>query len=725
MNNKSLLAMSVALALVGCGSDNDNNTPELPKTFTVTAIDGYLQNAQVGIVNDLGCDVSTLNERTDNSGQVVLKEEYKNSELCIKAIAGVTVDSSRGLVQDDFELSTTKGSSVINPMNNLVFGLMRESGLSEVEAKERVVSALATETDIELDQSLVFGDYHSDHVVHSTEAQALNLVGEILVDHNSEDVVTQLELTKSVADITIEAIENNHGQLPGGFTPIVNIPGNGNPIETLPNHRPSIDGSLDDMSVELGAAPINIDTSIYFFDEDNDRLFYSVQIVSGVMNNVTIDEDTGLLYGHPTTAGESIYQIFATDEHGARSYPLNFKLTVKTLNTPPQLSDDEFNRIQDQLQGLSLFEGESIDDLIDATNLFFDEDGDELSFTADSTLDSDAFVTNIEDGVVSFVGLLPRAAGAGVEKLVISTTDGVFSPIEAEFSLPEIIEAVEPPPEKPLGFREEHFNNQNWKMGSFADKDGEIGHASLVNRNGDYQFCWGEDDSAYDVYKINISHYNPEQALERLAELDLKDDYLTTSNRDCWPVELRDGILYSSDGDGEMEYEVLYENPNSVKGYQLLVKIDGDELFWLDSTNTPFANVLTASSKVFGGAIEYDMTVEAMGSGGSDPSLYYAAGEYLYHHGGRFNNTSILPEGFYTDGDWVIETDSNNRDVVKVLEDQEDQKTRYRYVHRDFGDFYLSIKWSRSNPEFGLFSTSKNSIMSLLIGNVPIMDMDD
>ena len=46
MKKQGLLAASIAVALVGCGSDSDSSGPT---SFSITAIDGYLGTANVSV----------------------------------------------------------------------------------------------------------------------------------------------------------------------------------------------------------------------------------------------------------------------------------------------------------------------------------------------------------------------------------------------------------------------------------------------------------------------------------------------------------------------------------------------------------------------------------------------------------------------------------------------------------------------------------------------------
>ena len=104
MKKMSLLAASVALALTGCGSDSNNSgttsngdssgsasggnsSGKAPSGIVITAIDGYLQNAEVWVDTDgnfkLDPSDKKLNVKTNVEGQFPLPNEYKDSVVFI------------------------------------------------------------------------------------------------------------------------------------------------------------------------------------------------------------------------------------------------------------------------------------------------------------------------------------------------------------------------------------------------------------------------------------------------------------------------------------------------------------------------------------------------------------------------------------------------------------------------------------------------------------------
>ena len=444
MKKQGLLAASIAVALVGCGSDSDSSGPT---SFSITAIDGYLANANVSVdsTQDGVCDLSQ--GTTDNKGQANLSVEYRNAVVCVDAVAGQTVDSNRGLVQHDFTLANAGSGTIVNPMTNMVNKLLAEdSEFTVAEAEEQVVAAITGDAGLEVSQALIFGDYIADT---SDQAEALNLIGEVLVDKSDQDIDTKLKLAQAMAEATQEMIEA--GDSLDDYSPIINIPPGGGDITVERNTRPKVVGTTDPVELMLGEAWRPYNVSDKFQDAEGDDITFTMVVVGGEGNNgLSIDSLTGLITGEPEIAGGFTYHIFATDEHGARSYPLTFEVTVLTDNQPPVVDEGELANLQSTMNTWMLTEGESLTDTLDVSALFTDQDGDALSYKVETTLSTVArtgFNALVDDkGVVSFTGLIPRSAAAGEETLTLSVNDGVNSEwVSATLSFPIIEEAPLPP----------------------------------------------------------------------------------------------------------------------------------------------------------------------------------------------------------------------------------------------------------------------------------------
>ena len=101
-----------------------------------------------------------------------------------------------------------------------------------------------------------------------------------------------------------------------------------------------------------------------------------------------------------------------------------------------------------------------------------------------------------------------------------------------------------------------------------------------------------------------------------------------------------------------------------------------------------------------------------------------------------YDYDSVIPEGFHTPGEWALVADDLNNPLLQAQETGEmsDYKTRFRYIGRDFGDFYIGMKWSREPgqipgqvyqlaPEYGLFSIDKDKMFSI-VNSLPMMSVD-
>ncbi|MDF4706629.1 acid phosphatase, partial [Vibrio parahaemolyticus] len=158
-------------------------------------------------------------------------------------------------------------------------------------------------------------------------------------------------------------------------------------------------------------------------------------------------------------------------------------------------------------------------------------------------------------------------------------------------------------------------------------------------------------------------------------------------------------------------------------------KISDDELFWMDSSNTPFAESLSVAEHIKQCTVEHDLMVESKGKD-DDKILKYSSGTYEYD-ADTYNYSSFMPTGFQTPGNWEIK-DDEGRELL-ILEEtgsQSDYKTRHRYINRDFGDFYIGIHWSKeqngheSAPEYGLYSHNKE-VMASIAASLPILEPGD
>lgn len=386
MNKVSLLAASVAIALTGCGGSDGGSKPVEASGIVITAIDGYLHNAEIWVDKDgnlaNGCELNT-EIMTDEDGKATIsKADFAGMNVCIKAVAGKTIDNDRGLVAKGFNLASPASESnniIVNPMTNMIIEQMtHDSELTPATAKDEVVNAI-TETGLKVDADMIFGDYLAST---SPEAKALKVIGETLVDNNDKSVETQLAISTEVATEANDIIEESPEDL-DNYAPVVEITPEGS-VTVKPNSRPVVDVSPEEVSMVLGDAWVTVDASKLFSDADGDTLTYTMKALGTDKNGLDIVETTGLITGTPKVAGKFIYQIFAEDTKGSISYPANLNVTIETPNTAPTHNPEALETIQTQLNALTLTQGDEVNKVvIVATGLFNDVDGDTLKYTVE------------------------------------------------------------------------------------------------------------------------------------------------------------------------------------------------------------------------------------------------------------------------------------------------------------------------------------------------------
>ncbi|HCH1190922.1 TPA: hypothetical protein NKP78_001399 [Vibrio parahaemolyticus] len=560
MNKMSLLAASVAIALTGCGGGSgSDNTSTTQSGLEITAIDGYLKNAAVWVDTNENLVLDTsedtkLDVMTNEYGKFTLPEEYKSQTVFIQAVAGQTEDTTRGIVTETFSLASTSGSSVVNPMTNMVVSkvakqLASDPTLDVVAAKKAAkeeVAAKLTQSGLNVDASMIFGDYIAK-ADESKEAQALNAIGEALVDNADIDVEKQLEVADAIAEKAKDIIENNGDMT--DFAPVIDT--TGDTVAVLPNKRPTSSQAIESVELMLGDALNEI--RVTFNDEDVANLTYELKELSGKLNGLSINTD-GFITGTPTEAGVFKYQVFAIDKHEIRSYPLRFNLTIEAPNTVPVVNEDVKAQLQAEVDAWHWVEGEQPVDTLNISTLFDDADSDLLTYTVETSINKNGgvdtgFQVHVDgNGNISFDGPLPLKATAGAESLYVTAQDGInAAEPHVVFALPEIIEGTPVVPEPPVV--------------SVADLQNKFLHFVEVGSNGtNYTNAWCDsiyfDSASNKLYWSNRTDANKQSCVDEdlnnfTSEITytIEDGLIKSTNfaQDGISFELVESSIYDDD----------------------------------------------------------------------------------------------------------------------------------------------------------------------------------
>lgn len=751
MKKMSLLAASVALALTGCGSDSNNSgttsngdssgsasggnsSGKAPSGVVITAIDGYLQNAEVWVDTDgnfkLDPSDKKLNDKTDEEGQFILPNEYKDSVVFIKAIEDKTNDKTRGLVTDSFELATTAGSTIINPMTNMVIEQLegaKAAGteLTREQAEAKVLQSV-TNSGLAVSKELLFGDYIADD---SEQAQALNAIGETLVDYSDLTIEQQLELTEAVA-VKAQAIIVDPSQKIDDFSPTVNVPADGNRITVTPNSRPvdSENVVLKDITLAPSDAWLDLDASTLFQDAEGDRLTFKLKELANDLNGLVIDSNTGIISGDLTKAGTYNYQIFAKDEHGALSYPLHLKVIKLAENLAPEVVDEEKVRLQSVIDGWQPQEGEVFNQTLDLSGLFNDADGDIVKYRSGALTVDGLTITPKEDtnSIVTISGTPSKSYPAG-QTFNVGGVDDDGTPTYVTFTLQEVLEGTSvEPPQPELGFTQAHFDKGGvWQMASFDYGDAEVAFASLRTNNGQNELCFATDDSS-DYSTLSRQDWLSTLDYMQINYWDLGREKLLTDG-DCFAVTLNNNGTVDLPGDaGTDTATMLYQNITKDGDYQIVMLIEEStghkELFWMDSTEVE--DGLNYNS--FSYPSQNDMTVGVtldeyllVDDKGGYNYLYPLLDKFTYSMTGKsaenlaegtYTATSITEPGESWSDNWLVgeSVDDYDKTLIKpylsLVEDNDDCNcvvTRRYFTYRDFGELTIGVGDHNKNAQFG------------------------
>ncbi|WP_299013088.1 hypothetical protein [uncultured Photobacterium sp.] len=212
MNKKYLviaLGLSSSMGLVGCNDDNNSGnstvnpaTPSTPATsYSVTAIDGYLKNAQVwlDLDGDFQLDEGEPSAITGDGGKADLDvtgiNNPKSYPVIVRSIKGKTLDEDTGnTVAADYVMSAPAGEQHVTPLSTLVHVRLETNSSLD---KEQAIAEVASELGI--DDKEVLGDF-----IEEKNSEAA---------FGARNLVSAGILPKTPAELKTEADENAPGTL--------------------------------------------------------------------------------------------------------------------------------------------------------------------------------------------------------------------------------------------------------------------------------------------------------------------------------------------------------------------------------------------------------------------------------------------------------------------------------------------------------------------------------
>lgn len=408
---KRYLTLAVTLAMVGCGSDSsDSGIPQNPpadvEKITITAIDGYLKKALVKT-----SDCKTLLGETDSNGQLTINRAQALGGVCVETTPETFDLGREAHVQNGYTLRAPEGSEYVTPITSLVVDQMEaDKNLTQEEAEQAIVEAVS-QGDSSVSEDILFGDYTNNE--ESTEAQAVELLAETLVDMDESgssdemSVEQKLSVVEDVSTEIVEQVEDNGGDLPPDFAPVVDENGN-----VTPNYKPKsvlLEAPASQEYLVPAYSYIELeptDVASWFVDENGDSLRYSINIESTqevsseppkletpTFNHIYLEGNT--IKGVLVSGGEFKVRVYAHDE-STMSLPVTYMINSVSENLAPVLDTSVALQIEDDLAALEFTANETITEntAISITGLFDDPEGGELSYEVEHATYADIEIVN-------------------------------------------------------------------------------------------------------------------------------------------------------------------------------------------------------------------------------------------------------------------------------------------------------------------------------------------
>lgn len=417
-----LISITSGLGLAGCNDSNSSTetAPPLTSTYSVTAIDGYLQNAQVwlDLNGNFQLDANEPNTLSGVGGIANLDvsgitnpEQYP---VVVKAIKDQTIDEDQGVVTTNYVMSAPAGETAVTPLSTMVHVILKQSTTEldsdeEVAAKkQKAIQQVSQQLGIEAED--VMGDFidaGNDDVVYAAE----NIVASNVLPSTPEQ---------------LEQISDKNNSDSTSFTKVVEAVSN-----TIKQNVVTI--KADDSKEFVDAAPVFTEEDNFDTDTDNDGIADVFDIFPDDINewvnfdgddegdNADLDDDNDLIAdiddAFPLDSTESIDSDndgfgnnADTDDDNdgvldtVDAFPLNNAESVDTDEDGTGNNadtDDDNDDVPDSLDMFPLDNTESIDTDLDriGNNADTDDDNDAVLDNADEfPLDNTESVDTDKDG---------------------------------------------------------------------------------------------------------------------------------------------------------------------------------------------------------------------------------------------------------------------------------------------------------------------------------------
>ncbi|EKO3666619.1 hypothetical protein M3891_002376 [Vibrio metschnikovii] len=488
MNKISLLTLSVAIALSGCGSDSADNSeqPPIAAGVLITALDGHFYQAVIfddANKNGKFDDNEYVFGLTNQSGQLELPADYQlKGHLAVQtltpggavqrrlasqnaAYAGkYTIDMDHPAQAMAHEVvlrapTLEAQQQVISPITDLIVLAMENDPTSDLtQAKQTVANTLGLDNQAEL-----LSDFTNTNPKLHKKAQILTdskAANPASYDQNAAQFAEQAaKLVDKMDDTEIKDVnqrpviinDNENENAESGFTPNV-----------VTNHKLQVSKEVKG-KLEADFANLNLKEGDTFADQafsiadlfsDKDQPTVEVTLEqnlkpSGLSAKIDHQQLVVSSNGSELKAQDNLYLILvATDKDnqeaklGKVRVQLNLKVTA--LNQAPVINLAEKETLQQQIDAWYLQQGEAFDQSINISALFNDTDGQVVSYWGGEVQVAGLTIADVDSPMITLSGTPSQASPAG-KTFTVKVKDDQGAKSSTTFILPEVKEGIVPP----------------------------------------------------------------------------------------------------------------------------------------------------------------------------------------------------------------------------------------------------------------------------------------
>ena len=456
MKKVSLLAASVAFALTGCGGSDGDSSGAAPGGVVITGFDGYFNQAIAfqDTNNNGQLDIDALGTEgadlvfglTDNNGQITVPNSiegalalqtltpggtvqqaliaHNNDEFEVAGKYTIDMDHPSQAMAHELVFRAPTSSKVISPITDLV-AIEAEKNGGDLEAAETAVNVALGGTDstpVALYDDFVEGD-NADAELHKT--------AQILTESKAANPTTYEDKANQFANKADEVVDGmDQADLEdNNVKPVIIDNGTDETLDpvVVTNEKLVVNTSIystvqteiDELALQVGD-PLT-EEFISLSDTEGNLLFSDADLAEGTNVDVTIVENAALkeagISVQLSSTGLMIYsegvevlksgsftielQAFDTNSEGDVSQnPTSaiFTLTVASKNSLPTVTPGADTALQDEIDSDWSFQvGTPISNMtLVISNLFEDDDGDEIQFGTKPRLSTAYLESGIE-----------------------------------------------------------------------------------------------------------------------------------------------------------------------------------------------------------------------------------------------------------------------------------------------------------------------------------------